>query len=268
METIVSSTLRTKQCPFCAETIQAQAIKCRFCGEFLNTDKARALEKNPGPSSQSSGDGKQLERILFAGRPSLFGMVGTVIRGLIFLGVAGFLVYYPLENLPMFRPDETLVSAEYTEPLEGLSESEPELAEDLTEEVSGFGLTERQSLAFGRYRVMAAAGLAAVVVLILLLKIIKLKMVYYEVTADRIEWSRGIFDRRVDNLDMFRVVDLKMRRSLLDCIFGIGTVGLVTTDKTDPEFTFEKIRNCRRLYYIIKKASLDADKRNSIIHLE
>jgi len=59
-----------------------------------------------------------------------------------------------------------------------------------------------------------------------------------------------------------------MRRSIFDCIFGIGTVGLITTDKTDPKFDFEKIANPRKLYDIIKKASLDADRQNRVVHLE
>jgi hypothetical protein len=228
--------LQTKQCVFCAETIQAQAIKCRFCGEFLNSDKARALQANSGPDSQSYEDDETDDTILFAGNPSLWGMAPAVIKGLFFLVAAYLLLKLPLEIM----------------------------ANDLLT----LKLTENQVLVFGRYRIIAGLGLATIVVLRLVIKMIKLKMIYYEVTADRIEWGRGIFDRRVDNLDMFRVIDLNMRRTVFDVIFGIGTVSLITTDKTDPEFVFEKVRHCRLLYDVIKKSSLEADKQNRVIHME
>lgn len=138
----------------------------------------------------------------------------------------------------------------------------------MVENLPGLTLTDNQALAIGEYRIIAGLGLATIVVLILVIKIVKLKMTYYEVTAERIEWERGIFDRKVDNLDMFRVIDLKMRRTVFDVILGIGTVALITTDKTDPEFVFEKVRDCRLLYDVIKKASLDADRRTGVIHLE
>ena len=232
MEVVTFEQSKTKECPFCAETIQARAVKCRFCDEFLNTDLARAAQAGSDPDTDSAEDQQAPDNVLFRGRPSLWGLVGQAMRALFFLAIAAFLFVYPVEN------------------------------------VSWFELTGSQALSFAGYREMAAIALAALVTLGLLVKTVKLKMIYYEVTADRVEWGRGIFDRRVDNLDMFRVIDLRMRRSLLDCIFGIGTVTLITTDKTDPEFVFERIRRPRRLYDIIKKASLEADKRSGVVHLE
>jgi hypothetical protein len=42
----------------------------------------------------------------------------------------------------------------------------------------------------------------------------------------------------------------------------------MTTDKSDPEFVFEKVRHCRELYDVIKRASLEADRRTGVVHLE
>jgi len=227
--------LQTKQCPFCAETIQSAAVKCRFCGEFLNSKKAKALEAEP-ELGEPVEEKKESEGILFWGRPSLWGMADSAVKGLIVIVLAGFIIKLPLEMM---------------------------LAGALNRQ-----LTQSQIFVFSQCRFFTGVGLIVVVALILLIRMIRLKMTYYEVTSDRIEWSRGILDRRVDNLDMFRVIDLKMRRSIFDCIFGIGTVGLITTDKTDPEFVFEKIKRPRGLYDIIKKASLDADRQNRVVHLE
>jgi membrane protein YdbS with pleckstrin-like domain len=233
---MVALDMQTKPCPFCAETIQAAAIKCRFCGEFLNSEKAKALQAEVESDPESSEGEEMEDGILFAGRPSLWGLAPAMVKASLVLGVAWLLIKLPLEALA-----NNLLSLK---------------------------LTANQAFAIAQYRIIAGFGLGTLVVLLLSLKALKLKTIYYEVTADRIEWTRGILDRKVDNVDMFRVIDLKMRRSLLDCIVGVGTVALVTTDKTDPKFVFEKVRNCRLLYDSIKKASLEADRRTGVVHLE
>jgi len=221
-----------KKCPFCAETIQVAAVKCRFCGEFLNSPKAKAIEANSQTDSTSSRDQAKDNKILFACSPSLLGIIPQIIKALLLLGLAVLIIKFSVENL------------------------------------LGSRFSQEQVLTFARYRVLAGFGLGFIVLFILAIKIARLKMTYYEVTAERIEWARGIFDKKVDNLDMFRIVDLKLRRSVLDCIFGIGKVVLTTTDKSDPEFAFEKVRDSRKLYDVIKKASLEADRRTSVVHLE
>jgi len=44
-----------KKCSFCAEEIQDEAVKCRFCGEFLNSSAPTALlRKNEAAEADKS----------------------------------------------------------------------------------------------------------------------------------------------------------------------------------------------------------------------
>lgn len=234
---------RTKPCPFCAETIRYAAIKCRFCGEFLSGDRRQGGAKaGPGASEGQSNDPLQdaenLEGtgVLWAGRPSVFALTWTFLKIACLTALCWAVYTYPV-TLMAVRLSKANVKIEQLVPVEAWI--------DLS---------------------VLVLGLAAAFALFW--KLLTLKSIRYEVTPDRIEWSRGIFDRKVDNVDMFRVIDLKLRRSLLECFLGIGTVIVLTNDQSDPQFEFKKVRRCRRLYDTLKEAGLNADRKRGVIHLE
>lgn len=236
---------KTRPCPFCGELILEEAVKCRWCKEFLTEDEnglpishhAGGLRRSNPPAphqarSQTEPGPKPAPETLWV-RPSLLGIAGTLLSAALFVALGIFLMICPFQMY-----------------LEKMLTSQPSV-----------------HLAV---RVCYWAGVLIVLVAVMraVFRILYLKSVFYQISADRIEWNRGIFSRKVDNLDMFRVIDVKLRRSLLDCLLGIGKVTLMTRDETDPVFEFEKIRHPRRVYDYIKTAALTADRRQGVVHLE
>lgn len=51
-----------KKCPFCAEEIQDDAIKCRHCQSYLSQDNANQLSQTEQPPISSSDDKKRVSR--------------------------------------------------------------------------------------------------------------------------------------------------------------------------------------------------------------
>ena len=134
-----------KKCPYCAEWIQKDAIKCRYCAEFLNTDEAKALEAECGGDTEAVSEG-QSDNILFVGRPSLWSMTGAVIKGILIICAAVFLIRFDLESV-VIKP---------------------------AAEAFGVGLSDNHYTIIAGYRELLMNGLVAIVVLVLLFRILLL----------------------------------------------------------------------------------------------
>lgn len=89
------------------------------------------------------------------------------------------------------------------------------------------------------------AGLSAIgLVLPLAMWIIRWWMTrttIYELTSQRLKITRGILNRRLDELELYRVKDYTMEQPFVLRILGLGNLILVTSDATTPTLTIRAI---------------------------
>jgi membrane protein YdbS with pleckstrin-like domain len=63
----------------------------------------------------------------------------------------------------------------------------------------------------------------------------------YRLTTQRLFIERGILSRTIDQTELIRVDDVRLYRSVVDRVFGLGTVAILSTDATDRETRIEGI---------------------------
>jgi uncharacterized membrane protein YdbT with pleckstrin-like domain len=67
-----------------------------------------------------------------------------------------------------------------------------------------------------------------------LVRFLKTKFTKYEITNERIIEQTGVFSRRTDETEMYRVKDISLDEPFFLRMFGLSTITLVTSDKTSP----------------------------------
>ena len=65
----------------------------------------------------------------------------------------------------------------------------------------------------------------------------------YAMSEDRLFLSTGLFSIRDDVVLLYRVRDIDTRRSLFQRIFGVGTIIVMSTDKTNPNLVLKNVKD-------------------------
>lgn len=76
----------------------------------------------------------------------------------------------------------------------------------------------------------------------------------YKITLRRVETERGIITKKVESLELWRVLDVRYSQSIFDRITGNGRVVLESTDKSDPKLELHGLPEHRKVFEQLREA--------------
>lgn len=76
----------------------------------------------------------------------------------------------------------------------------------------------------------------------------------YKVSRRRVEFQRGVITRRLDSLELWRVLDVRYEQSVLDRVFDNAKITLIGTDQTHPNLLLYGLPDHRQLFERLREA--------------
>lgn len=75
----------------------------------------------------------------------------------------------------------------------------------------------------------------------------------YSLTEEKLLITTGFLSTKEEEIKLYRIMDLTLKRSLWQRIFGVGTIHCCSGDKTTPEFDIKDIKKPANIKELLSK---------------
>jgi Bacterial PH domain/zinc-ribbon domain len=87
----------------------------------------------------------------------------------------------------------------------------------------------------------------------------------YRVTNVRLVIEHGFVRKHVEQVDLYRVHDVDYRQGVIERLFGLGDIGIETTDATAPEVELRDVKDPNRVKDIVWQAARIERQRRRVL---
>ena len=91
-------------------------------------------------------------------------------------------------------------------------------------------------------------------IFIILWQWLVVKNTKYELTTERLKTRHGVLNKKMDELELYRVRDYKLEQPIFLRLFGLGNITLQTSDKSNPLVTIRAIPDGEQLREQLRNA--------------
>ncbi|MBO9599860.1 MAG: PH domain-containing protein [Cohnella sp.] len=89
----------------------------------------------------------------------------------------------------------------------------------------------------------------------------------YQLTDRRLIVERGIFTKRREEIQLYRIRDISLKRNLIERLLKFGDITILSTDSSSPTYTLKNIRDSVAISDLISQTAETSRQKNRAMEL-
>lgn len=90
----------------------------------------------------------------------------------------------------------------------------------------------------------------------------------YSLSKDRLFTESGFLSSTEDQIELYMVRDIQLKRSFWQRMFGLGTIELITGDRTTPNLEIKNIPNSKHVKEMIYQLIIESKNEKRVMYHE
>jgi membrane protein YdbS with pleckstrin-like domain len=90
----------------------------------------------------------------------------------------------------------------------------------------------------------------------------------YRITNYRIDFERGVVTKKIDTLELWHVDDISFEQGLLDRIMNVGSIKILSNDRTTPKLDLHGLPNPRAIFDQLRQRVITVKRQRGVIKMD